>query len=106
MVKRPTAPDWMPIVLVKMPPASESDPRSARIRQTLKENLEFAFPGYKFQFVPEAFADRQFTVMPSNDSDGGKSTDLDELRQIQSAVKRIATAMVLGTVQGSRSPGR
>jgi hypothetical protein len=104
MVKRPTACDGMPLVLVKMPPTYESDPRIARLRQALKENLEFAFPGYEFRFVPETVADRQFTVMPSNDRDDGKSTDLDELREIQFAVRGIATAILLGAVQGSRPP--
>jgi hypothetical protein len=103
MVKRPAACDGMPIVLVKMPPTYESDPRIARLRQALKENLEFAFPGYEFQFVPETVADRQFTVAPSNDRDDGKS-DLEELRQIQFAVRGIATAILLGSVQGSRPP--
>jgi hypothetical protein len=101
MVKRPKAHDGVPTILVKMPPASESDPRSARIRRTLKENLEFAFPGHEFQFVPETIADRQFTVTRSDDSEGGNSTDL---HQIQFAVKRIATAMMLGTVKGPRPP--
>ena len=75
--------------IVKLAPVAESDPLRVKINQAVKSNLEFAFPGYSFHFLPERDLARQFTVIVSDDCDPKPTAD--QLRAVQMAINRIAT---------------
>src|SRR5205085_12527262 len=79
----------MPMFIVKLAPAAENDPLRVKINQAVKSNLEFAFPGYSFHFLPERDLARQFTVVVSAECDPKPTAD--QIRAVQMAVNRIAT---------------
>jgi hypothetical protein len=75
----------MPTYWVTVAPANESDKVRLKTSDAIRQNLPFAFPNHKFEFVEKREIAEQFTVKPPL---GGKP---DELAEIQAAVDRITT---------------
>ncbi len=75
----------MATFIVKLPRAAEG-PLDSTVQLVLQENLKFAFPQYTFRFVPEPNAEG-FAVVLASGVRGRRAVD--DLDQIQTAVKRI-----------------
>jgi hypothetical protein len=80
----------MATVIVKLPRAAQG-PLDSTVRLVLQENLKFAFPQYTFRFVSEPNAEGFAIVLASGDR-GRRAVD--DLDQIQTAVKRITEELV------------